>query len=295
MDPALRLRPLPPLEAGRWAGCRGRSLGLAAAVVLAAAAAGPAFSQSFDTSEFFTPQLGDYWLYRLNGSQDVLLEIVSLETAGGVMTYTSRWTGGPLDQLQSRIRFDPDSGVEALWNFQPSIFIDGVGFVDQRQDFDPPILSAPPVVTIGDVVHTSGALTQTYSNSQVNVSFDGTYSASYRFAFLEPVTVPFGTFQAVRRQIEIEIAVEIPPGQTEEVRATSRDWLVPNLGAVLVEQTFPSRVDLYELVDTNREPVPEPTSSIQLLAAWAALAGMRRLRERKSREDGSGDGLASRA
>lgn len=93
-------------------------------------------------------------------------------------------------------------GAEGLSNFQPSIFIDGIGFVDQRQEFNPPILGAPPVVTLGDIVHTSGNLTQTYSNAQGRVSFQGTYAGTYRFAFFEPVSVPFGSFQALQRQSE---------------------------------------------------------------------------------------------
>ncbi len=254
-----------PLHASR--------LGFVLSVVLLATNA--ASAQSFNMSDFFTPSLDDYWTYRLNGAQFVTTEVSELVPAGGFIATTSRWIGGPLDGVEGRGRFNPSVGVELLSTFQPSVFIDGVGFVDLRQDFSPPILAAPAVVTIGDVVQSTGALTQTLSNASASVPLFGTYATTYRFAFLEPIHVPFGVFHAIQRQIQIDIALEIAPGQWEEVRATSRDWLVPGLGSVRIEQTFPDRTDIYELVDTNRVLVPEPRSILQGIASAACVLVLR--------------------
>jgi hypothetical protein len=235
-----------------------------------------ASAQTFQAVDFFEPNEGDYWIYRLNGAQLVAVETVAIVPAGGFTYLTSLWTGGPLDGLETTSRFNPAIGVEVLSNFQPSIFIDGVGFVDQRQDLSPPILAAPPTITIGEVVQTMGGLTQTYSNAFDSVSLLGTYSAAYRFALVEPISVPFGSFDAIQRQIQIDLALQIAPGQWEEVRATSRDWIVPGLGGVKIEQTFPGRVDVYELLDTNRMVVPEPATTAQLIAAILSLLMLRR-------------------
>lgn len=202
----------------------------------------------------------------------------------GDFTYqTSLWTGGPLDGLETAGRFNPSVGVELVSNFQPSIFIDGVGFVDQRQDFSPPVLSSPPEISIGQVVQTSGALTQTYSNAFESVSLPGTYSVAYRLALVEPISVPFGSFDAIQRQIQLDLALQISPAQWEEVRATSRDWIVPGLGSVRQELTFPSRIDIYELVDTNRMFIPEArsasghlTAATTMAAIWLSRRGKRR-------------------
>jgi len=238
-----------------------------------------ASAQTFDMSDFFTPRLGDYWNYRLNGAQLVTSETIEFSPAGSVHRMTTKWTGGPLDGTESQSRFDPAVGVELLSNFQPSIFIDGVGFVDQLQEFSPPVLAAPAVFTIGDVVHSSTGLMQTFSNASGSVSLSGTATATYRFAFWEPIQVPFGLFDALQRQIQIDIALEVEPGQWEEVHATSRDWLVPGLGAVRIEQIFPHRTDVYELVDTNRVFVPEPQSALPGFVAAACVLLLRQRRQ----------------
>lgn len=256
----------------------GTRFGFAVAVLLFATSI-RASAQTFDMSDFFTPRLGDYWNYRLNGAQLVTSETIEFSPAGSVHRMTTKWTGGPLDGTESQSRFDPAVGVELLSNFQPSIFIDGVGFVDQLQEFSPPVLAAPAVFTIGDVVHSSTGLMQTFSNASGSVSLSGTATATYRFAFWEPIQVPFGLFDALQRQIQIDIALEVEPGQWEEVHATSRDWLVPGLGAVRIEQIFPHRTDVYELVDTNRVFVPEPQSALPGFVAAACVLLLRQRRQ----------------
>lgn len=255
-----------------------RASRLAPVLAVVLLAANPASAQTFTMSEFLTLSLGDYWTYSLNGAQLVSIEVSELVPAGDFTATTSRWVGGPLDGLEGRGRFNPSVGVELLSAFQPSVFINGVGFVDLRQDFSPPILAAPPVVTIGDVVQSTGALTQTLSNASASVPLFGTYATTYRFAFWEPIQVPFGLFHAIQRQIQVDIALEIAPGQWEEVRATSRDWLVPGLGTVRIEQTLPDRTDIYELVDTNRVFVPEPQSALPGFVAAACVFVLRRRR-----------------
>lgn len=121
----------------------GARLGFAVAVLLFATSI-QASTQTFDMSASFTPRLGGYWNYRLNGAQLVTSETIEFSPAGSVHLMTTKWTGGPLDGTESHSRFDPAVGVELLSNFQPSIFIDGVGFVDQHQEFSPPLPGADP-------------------------------------------------------------------------------------------------------------------------------------------------------
>ena len=53
-----------------------------------------ASAQTFDASLFYVEEVGDFWVYRVNGVQDSTLQVVGLETIGGVPTTLSRYTGG---------------------------------------------------------------------------------------------------------------------------------------------------------------------------------------------------------
>lgn len=111
-----------------------------AAVVLIAS---PAKSQTFDDPPPGL-EVGDWWAYRVNGAQNVLLTVIGTESIGGVLAHVSRWDGGPYADLESTVSFDSVFG-ERLWkNFDPTVFIDGVGFVSQLQLFDPPVNTGPP-------------------------------------------------------------------------------------------------------------------------------------------------------
>jgi len=80
----------------------------------------------------------------------VILEINRTEFMDGTPTLVGRWTGGPLDGLESNVSFDSTVGARLWKSFRPNLFIDGVGFVDQLQEFDPPLLVARPDLLPGN-------------------------------------------------------------------------------------------------------------------------------------------------
>jgi len=243
---------------------------------------GQAVGQTFNAADFFTPRVGDSWTYELNGSQSVTLQTTRTELIDTTQTFVTHWTGGPEDGLDGYSSFDDVLGARIWKSFAPSLFIDGVGFVSQLIVYDPPLVSALPTFTLGQIVESKGTVTQTLATSSNSVVQPGTVDATYRYALVEPVTVPFGSFNAIQRQIQLDLKLEVTPGVFNSVTATSRDWLVPGLGSVRIEQTFPDHTDTYVLVNTNRQVIPEP-SELMLSAGASAVLLLLRGRKRIAR------------
>ena len=47
---------------------------------------GRAEAQTFDASVFFQSEVGDQWVYRWNGAQDVTLDVIGTELIDGTVT-----------------------------------------------------------------------------------------------------------------------------------------------------------------------------------------------------------------
>jgi hypothetical protein len=249
-----------------------RGLALLATLVVSQSAV----AQTFDSSLFFVEEVGDFWVYKVNGVQDSTLRVVGTELIEGVPTTLSRYTGGPFDGTEANGSFDSIVGARGWRGFNPAVFVDGVGFVSVLQEYDPPLLVAPPTITIGEIVTSeSPNFVQTISTGSVSVEQPGEVTAQYRYAFVEPVSVPFGTFDAIQVQIQLDLSIEVSPGMTETARVTQRQWIVPGLGTVKVENTVAQGVDVFELTDTNREFVPEPSAALLSYAALLTLLACR--------------------
>lgn len=218
--------------------------------------------------------MGDFWVYRWNGSQSVTIQVVGVDLIDGVLTGRTRWSGGPFDRLEGNTSFDSFFGSRLWRSFRPDVFIDGVGFVDQLQEFNPPLVSSLPLITIGEVVASEGPIVQTLFTDFGTFVQPGTVRATYRYALIEPVSVPFGTFDSIQRRIQLDLTLEVSPGQFQSVRATSRDWLAAGLGSIRIEQDLPDGLNVFELLDTNREFVPEPMTPLLRLPALGVLAAL---------------------
>lgn len=82
------------------------------------------------------------------------------------------------------------------------------------------------------------------------------------------------TSGAIQVQGQLDLSIEVEPGVVEDVRGTLRIWLVPGLGSIRFENTLPTGTDVFELVDTNREFVPEPSVVLLDFSALAVLAAL---------------------
>jgi hypothetical protein len=190
----------------------------------------------------------------------------------GVQTQAIEITGGELDGSQSFLTRDA-TGAKVYGAFTPNIFIDGVGFIDGWVTLTPPI-ATPPIICLGEFIQNAGTGLFEYSEGTV---FTLNYSDVARIIGLEQVTVPYGTFDALKIQEELRFFGTVE-GSPIELRSTTVGWSVPGLGQVKAEITEDGNTDVFELVDTNRQEVPEPSAALMGLTSIITVAVLARRR-----------------
>ena len=112
------------------------------------------------------------------------------------------------------------------------------------------------------------------------------YSGQARFVGIEEITVPFGSFDAVRVDSS-QVLTLSSMVQSVSIVQTDTSWYVAGIGLVREVLTADGDTTISELVSTN---VPEPRPS--LLAAAALLAIAKRQVKRSTVSDGHAVRLA---
>ena len=155
-------------------------------------------------------------------------------------------------------------------------------FYDPPWGFDP-----EQILTVGHSYRSQG--TNSWCNLRTGVcgwgSDDtGPYEFEYRYSRVETIEVSFGTFEALVVELDGAI-VFFEDGEYVSWRGvTGNFWVVPGLGNVRVEYLGSDQAGISfirELVDTNLEPIPEPTTALLQAAALLTLLGLRRRRVRE--------------
>jgi hypothetical protein len=193
----------------------------------------------------------------------------------GVPTQVVEISGGEFDGTQIYATRGP-SGVDLYGFFNPDFFIDGFGFFDRTTTFTP-ARHAPLTKCIGDTWGSVGvAFIEFHQDGAFVDSVATAYTEEWRMAAREAVSVPFGTFIAFKAQGSFEISnIDGEPF----VQLSSRtEWVASGLGTVRSETTEDGVTDVFELVDTNRTPVPEPAAGLLALVGVLVLVSFRLVR-----------------
>jgi hypothetical protein len=223
-----------------------------------------------DASIFAGDEPGDFWTYREDGQDKALLTRTVLEgtvKVGGIPTSVTEVSGGTFDGNQEFSTYDDQEGARLHRDFLNDQFVVGLGTTDIQITFKPPLRIAHPLIVLGEAVESSGDLDWGLSPGG---DFDGSYDSTIRYVRWEPVTVPFGTFDALLSEADQTLEFE---GQRQP--GTQREWLVPGIGTIKVVATANSRTITLELTDTNRELLPEPSAPLGAAAALVALTVLR--------------------
>jgi hypothetical protein len=89
---------------------------------------------------------------------------------------------------------------------------------------------------------------------------------------VENVDVPFGAFEAIVQGVDLVGIFLFPGGGSTSIIGTTRTWGVPGLGTVRSESLPDGGGSLVaELLDTNRQFLPEPTALLGQLCALAVV------------------------
>jgi hypothetical protein len=223
----------------------------------------PPASAQFLATDYAPLQFGAEWTYLEDGVSTLTQRVLDdLEIVNGVPTFVILDVGGEFPGSTLNLTND-SNGLRSHKVFAP-----GSGDIpNATMIFIPPMTMLHAVVDAGNVINSAGA---------VNVTFEGfgtfglSYTATSNVIGLETVTVPLGTFDALRVDGSLRMFGDIL-GQPFDESSSGSDWYGFGVGPV----RSTSDGGLSELVHTN---VPEPSAALLGLSALGTLALLARQR-----------------
>jgi YVTN family beta-propeller protein len=125
-----------------------------------------------------------------------------------------------IDAERNEYLTSDSKGMVLYREFQPHVFVEGVGWVDVDVTLEPPVNLAADLVRVGDRFLSSGTAKITVDGSW---TFSVAYSAESVIEKKEKVSVPAGTFKVLRTQQKIS---------AYGLTLSSKRWLAKDVGVV---------------------------------------------------------------
>lgn len=231
----------------------------------------PEVQETFDAALYFPVQEGDFaTVVNGEGYESSSSVLGGYELVNTVPTLVTEGSSGTRSYTTN-----DEEGVQYHRHFWPGYSPDGgVTTVDRTTTFTPPRLHAEPTFAIGDAIRSIGDATHEYSQGPSETT---EYDVTTLIVGHQTVTVPFGTFDALQ-VLRLGRATGTISGVSIAERERLVTWRVPGLGVVKTRRDgfsirdgdfFYTPIVELELVDTNRQFVPEPNARA---AMWVALA-----------------------
>jgi hypothetical protein len=236
---------------------------------------------------------GTTWKYLRNGEDTVRREILNKKVeVNGVETTAVKF----IEEKVTEYLTSDSTGIFLHRQYEPHIFIGGVGWVNTDVTFIPPIKLAEGEVWIGQSSHSSGSAKTVVT--PLGRTFFFSYTADSTIETEETITVPAGTFDAIRVRQSITLSeygetlsmtrylakgigivkdvITDPQGETSTValeftNASVHDLAVTQIVApkvVTLTSRSPSKTLPVNVKIQNRGPYPE---TIQDAAALDSL------------------------
>ena len=191
---------------------------------------------------------GTFWTYSVTGTYGSYNETIRVlqgtTPINGVQTKALRILDGPY-QGEIEYRTNDANGIRLHGAYLPATEA-GPGSVT----FDPPVVSANRIIDIGETVNSSGKAVFTFDNY-------GTYTLDYEsrntIAGIETVTVPAGTYQAIKITNYSRIYGSILDEPYEDV-STETTWVAKNIGQIKNKYTDSISSEVSVLIRTNARP-----------------------------------------
>ena len=191
---------------------------------------------SINWDDYFPLVPGTTWNYVVNGTKKEAVTVLPVKPGAG--------SGNPM-VLRSSIDDSREyytsarTGIQLYGGLVRRQYISGRGPLDALVEMDPPIVLTDPNSGIGQPYHSHGtAHYSLFSGSSLVLP----YTAEFEAVGFEPVTVPAGTFQAIKLSYNITIW-----GKAE----TGFIHLAKGVGMVRKEHTASGKTTVRELTGTN--------------------------------------------
>jgi hypothetical protein len=154
----------------------------------------------FSAQEYLPLEPGTIWKYIRNGKSTVTRRVFNEEIiVNGVKTRPVKY----VEENVTEYLTNGKNGINLHRQYQPNVYVGGVGWVDVDVTFVPPIKLADSEVWIGQKIRSIGTTQMVLWPSGKTYYFG--YWAETTIEAEEQVTVPAGTFNAVRYKESIEV------------------------------------------------------------------------------------------
>lgn len=213
----------------------------------------------FESEREFPLDAGLFWQYQQTDGALSTETITGVERIDGHDTFVSVVAGGAAAGTTENLSNGP-AGLRLHRVHDPEA---GGTLV-----FDPPVVLAPAVGSIGDVSTGAGIAGITFTGIG---SYSFGYQAQSTVVARERRDVPLGSFDTVKVVSDVTVSGVVPGRGPISIRVSDTHWYVPRLGAV----EFESESIDSKLVATN---APEPVSLACDLTALLTIARWRRRR-----------------
>ncbi len=236
-----------------------RALALAALLSLVHSAA--ATATTFLMEDYFPLLEGSSWSYTGTAGDETVDRLDQKRNVNGVQTTVLKTTGG-----------DNDGDREFVTN-SPGLRIHRTISDGRNITFSPAYLKAPAITQEGQIYESSGSATAFLNGFG---PFNILYESTSTVLGVDPVSVPFGTFNdALRIDTKLKV-VGLIGGQLFRIRTSESEWFVENIG--LVQEIGVSNGVAFErrLTGVGGPVIPEPSTVLLLGAGLLALARSRR-------------------
>lgn len=185
-------------------------------------------AQAFPVANYLPLTAGDSW----TGAEDgvVLTETVLANSVliNGVSAVAVQSSNGDVT-----FTTNDANGIREIGYVVQNVAIPNYGMTSSTVDFNPPLVDMPADVALGQIVNSAGTATVTYTGL-------GTYTLSYTgqsspTAF-ETITVPAGTFNALKIQQQLSISGVIN-GVAVNSATVQTLWVAANVGVLRRDST----------------------------------------------------------
>jgi hypothetical protein len=150
-----------------------------------------------DSTLYFPLMPGDHAVFRQNGIDEIASTVLQgSANINGSDTLVAEVQGGEYSGSRTYQTSD-QQGLRVHRIFYADLFVPGFGFTDSSITFSPPMKLAESIQSIGVLQHGGGTATLEYEGLG-SITLD--YTSTSRMVGFEPVSVPHGSYDALKQQ-----------------------------------------------------------------------------------------------
>jgi hypothetical protein len=203
------------------------------------------------TAEYLPLTDGNSWTFSVTSTtygayNETTTVLQGTTPINGVQTKALKTSGGPY-QGEIEYRTNDANGIRLHGAYLPDA---GDGAGPTLLTFVPPVIAANSIMDIGETVNSSGEaafVTENYGEFTLN------YESSNTIAGIETVTVPAGSYQAIKITNYFRLYGSIFGDPYEDI-STETTWLAKNIGPIKNTYSDSDGNEVSVLIATNVRP-----------------------------------------